>query len=908
MFDTTAQIIRHRLGGGITVDCTPPPVVGILAATSSILYASLIFGTVRAGCTAFPLSTRNSDVAIAHLIAESGVQYLLVSQDAHMQDIAHKANTVLYSRNMHINIIPIPTYEEISVDEHVDLEVLPPLQAIDDQRVLIIAHSSGSTSFPKVIPFTHKYLITIIGSSHADFSSTVQSTHGSAMFHAMGIFSIIRAASCGIILSLFPPTTNLVIATPERLLTSALATKSTTISCPPIFLEHWARDPVSIEKLRSFSRVVSRGPLAQPVGDALHRKGVHLMTGYGITELGLISQTVTEAPHTNDWQYFQFLSTTDPVFVPVDSDGTGSVFQLIIKQCATNCLALPNTEVDGVPAFDTKDLVQRHPTNPALYRVHGRVDDQIMHSNGEKTNPGPIEQILAQDPRVKAAIMFGRERPHAGVIITPSEDVRDMQLFRNAIWPTVEQANTFAPSHSRIFKDMIVLATLSRPFQMTPKGTPRRGAILEDYEKDIDAAYGAFDNNAAPSAVSRARGEISMHDALEIVRGHVHANVRPRISDHENLFDAGADSLLAARIWRGIMDALGGRLPLAVLQALPNDVVFTSPTVAQLASFIYGVVCATVLPPKHTGNHDTPYANVPWSILDSKDITIVRLREPAAGEPPLILIHGAGGLIDSFVYMQTHFRTGLWAIQGTSETPLTSFVAQTNFYYRKIKEAQPTGPYRIGGYSAGGFMACRIAKLLEAHGDEVIQLALIDTSPFLGVIPRVGDDYTPETDFADMPTLRVHQERGVRGLCTMMRGYKDQWWPKFADCAWERWNGRMPAEDMSELMATVYENIIGAMAQAFEFVLSLAGEHRGYADVVRGMIAWMQEVRAPVTLYKASHGLFAGVAPEAQQEWWALGLDWCCADLRVVAVEVEADHIEILICNELVEDLQKVVT
>jgi thioesterase domain-containing protein len=91
-----------------------------------------------------------------------------------------------------------------------------------------------------------------------------------------------------------------------------------------------------------------------------------------------------------------------------------------------------------------------------------------------------------------------------------------------------------------------------------------------------------------------------------------------------------------------------------------------------------------------------------------------------------------------------------------------------------MQEAQPTGPYRVGGYSAGGFMACRIAKLLEAHGDEVIQLALIDNSPFLGVIPRAGDEYAPETDFADVPTLRAHQERGVRGLCTMMCGYKDQ--------------------------------------------------------------------------------------------------------------------------------------
>lgn len=34
-FETTAQIIRHRLGGGAVVDCTPPPVVGILASTST---------------------------------------------------------------------------------------------------------------------------------------------------------------------------------------------------------------------------------------------------------------------------------------------------------------------------------------------------------------------------------------------------------------------------------------------------------------------------------------------------------------------------------------------------------------------------------------------------------------------------------------------------------------------------------------------------------------------------------------------------------------------------------------------------------------------------------------------------------------------------------------------------------
>jgi acyl-CoA synthetase (AMP-forming)/AMP-acid ligase II len=135
-----------------------------------------LFGALRAGCTVFPLSTRNSDVATAHLIAESGIEYLLVSQDAQMQEIARKAKLLLNSQSVHIDLIPIPTYDEISTTQHTDLDPLPPLQPIDDERVIMIAHSSGendtsqcsplnpdgqtsgSTSFPKVIPFTHGYL------------------------------------------------------------------------------------------------------------------------------------------------------------------------------------------------------------------------------------------------------------------------------------------------------------------------------------------------------------------------------------------------------------------------------------------------------------------------------------------------------------------------------------------------------------------------------------------------------------------------------------------------------------------------------------------------------------------------------------------------------------------------------
>ena len=49
-----------------------------------------------------------------------------------------------------------------------------------------------------------------------------------------------------------------------------------------------------------------------------------------------------------------------------------------------------NTKIDGIDAFATSDLLTPHPTKQGFWKVIGRTDDQIMHSTGEKTNPGPL--------------------------------------------------------------------------------------------------------------------------------------------------------------------------------------------------------------------------------------------------------------------------------------------------------------------------------------------------------------------------------------------------------------------------------------------------------------------------------------------------------------------------------------
>ena len=43
-----------------------------------------------------------------------------------------------------------------------------------------------------------------------------------------------------------------------------------------------------------------------------------------------------------------------------------------------------NTKIGDREAYATSDLVMRHPTKPDLWKIVGRMDEQIILSNGEK--------------------------------------------------------------------------------------------------------------------------------------------------------------------------------------------------------------------------------------------------------------------------------------------------------------------------------------------------------------------------------------------------------------------------------------------------------------------------------------------------------------------------------------------
>lgn len=105
-----------------------------------------------------------------------------------------------------------------------------------------------------------------------------------------------------------------------------------------------------------------------------------------------------------DWEYFPFSPHVQPTLLPQQDDPT--TFEVVVKASLAIPLCRPqiliilrrdqshellrpmtiNTRVDGNDAYATSDLLQQHPTKKHLYKIYGRVDDQIMLSTGEKVS------------------------------------------------------------------------------------------------------------------------------------------------------------------------------------------------------------------------------------------------------------------------------------------------------------------------------------------------------------------------------------------------------------------------------------------------------------------------------------------------------------------------------------------
>ncbi|EKM52278.1 uncharacterized protein PHACADRAFT_211550 [Phanerochaete carnosa HHB-10118-sp] len=284
-----------------------------------------------------------------------------------------------------------------------------------------------------------------------------------------------------------------------------------------------------------------------------------------------------------DWFYFRINRHASVELVPA---GPG-IYELIAIQTATHFLPIINTKINSHDGFATNDLLEKHPEKEGFWRIYGRADDQITLANGYKTNPGPIEAALCEDSKVKAALLFGRAQTHVGALVFPTEhvdpaDAEGVLRFRDHVWPTVERVNATVPKHSQIFKQMILVASPSKPLLYTEKHTVRKGATLQQYDEEIKTMY-ILDDADGPEHLI-APESWTLTDAKNFVRATVRQYAPTVTSDSQDLFEHGCTSLHALWIGNTIIQALQ-----LSREHRSRNFVYRHPTVDSLSDFVFGL-------------------------------------------------------------------------------------------------------------------------------------------------------------------------------------------------------------------------------------------------------------------------------------------------------------------------------
>ncbi|KAJ6458386.1 hypothetical protein C8R47DRAFT_1203181 [Mycena vitilis] len=598
---TGAKILRDRFGW--IAGKSEVPVVGILASSDTIPFFILFTSCLRANYIPFPISPRNSPLAVAHLISQAKVSHVLIGHEAAMVQLVESAVALLKKKYTtpavpDVSYVPL-FYDLFSPAAQAAPEDLP-YEYTGPDTIAFISHSSGSTAFPKPIYWTNQKTIEsalIPWFGERDLTDQIVSLHSMPMYHGMGILqtfwtasldlSIMLAisyisskATSGYLISAFEPTSPPTLPTPDGIFHSAKATESDIIFCVPSFIEAWARKPEYIQWLATRTGVLyGGGPLNKAVGDYITSQGVSIFQLYGSGEASILSP-ILSAEAGYDWEYFKFPKLVTPEMIPYGNN----TFELVVV-CNPFCTpAVLNTRVRGIDAYATSDLMVPHPTKPGYWKIYGRADDQIMHSTGEKvvffyyrsTNPGPLETILNQDPHVLSCVMFGRERFQAGVIVDPKppfvfdpSDPEKLAEFRNTIWPSVERMNGFAPQHSRLFKEMITVPKPGKPFTYTSKNTVRRQAVI--------AAL-----NIAPIT------QWDAHSIRDFVRNAIHNVMANELGDDEDIFQHGCDSLQATWIRNCLLGALRNLAQLDT-RGDARNFVYDHPTISRLAALVFAI-------------------------------------------------------------------------------------------------------------------------------------------------------------------------------------------------------------------------------------------------------------------------------------------------------------------------------
>jgi amino acid adenylation domain-containing protein len=574
-----------------------------------------------------------------------------------------------------------------------------PTNCVTFENLAYVIYTSGTTGKPKGVLIEHRGLSNLVEAQIETFN--LQSSNRILQFASLSfdasIFEIAMALRTGATLYLANKETCL----PGQALLQLLREKAIThVILPPAVLA-----VLPTESLSALQTIICAGESC--TDDIIKRwwsSSRRFFNAYGPTEATVWS-TVAEIKSVDEKPPIGRPITNTKIYILdkhlqplpigitgelyIDGDGLARGYLNHPELTAQKFIANPFNQQKGARLYKTGDLAQYRTDGNIEFL--GRIDNQVK-IRGFRIELSEIETVLSQHQNVQKAVVIAQENVSGkyliGYIVPHVKTQNLTSLLRNFL---KEKLPEYIVPKTFVVLDSLPLTANGKVdiYALTALNTP-------SYSRD--EAFIA-PRTATESTLAKILTEILNIEDVGI---------------HDNFFDLGGNSLLAVRWLQQINKQFDTELPLSTL--------FLNPTIESLA---------TSLSSKTDFIPSSPLVSI----------------QPTGSNPPFFCVHPIFGVVFPYYELAHHLGKnqpfyGLQSIGIDGETPLTRIEDMATHYIEALRSVQPKGPYFLGGWSFGGWVAFEMAQQLQKSGEEVALLAVLDTvAPIKDNIPSLTKSF-----------------------------------------------------------------------------------------------------------------------------------------------------------------------
>lgn len=151
------------------------------------------------------------------------------------------------------------------------------------------------------------------------------------------------------------------------------------------------------------------------------------------------------------------------------------------------------------------------------------------------------------------------------------------------------------------------------------------------------------------------------------------------------------------------------------------------------------------------------------------DVITLLQGDEASQLTPLFLVHAISGVALPFLRLEPlcsyderpvyGITSPVHCVGGQQFKFPPSLEALAALYLQEIREVQPEGPYLLGGWSMGGMVAMFMAQMLEAEGEKVLKVIMIDSAN-----PEVFPNFSSAEEHGEFAKATFERALSAGGL------------------------------------------------------------------------------------------------------------------------------------------------